>query len=75
MKSSACNDDFKARGDISNENRKYLVDQDISYDEVEAQHNWHVEDAYKITWGKEAENSFVGVKTKLVQAHQICEED
>lgn len=75
MKSGAGNNDFKARGYIPDENRKYLIDQDISYDEIEAQHNWHIEDTDEVQWSKETKNAFVRVKAKFIQTHQICKED
>lgn len=68
-------DGFEAAGDIPYEGGEDLVDEQVADDEVESQHDGHVEDADEVLFSEEPKDADHWVEGELIASEEVPDGD
>lgn len=65
--------DLEAGGDLPDDLRKYLVDQHVGDDEVDPQHDGHIEHSHEVSGSEQPEDPYFGVQRELGSPQEVPE--
>lgn len=70
-----CDDWFKASRDVSDKLGENLIDEDVAYNQVKAEHDWDVEDADEVLTSEQAEYASDWVEVELAAPEEVAKDN